>query len=486
MSPHSHSSEVSVKQQFGGQQYYQPSTQSNSSSNPGLPVSGHQTPLNNPALNFNYIVGEIDDFISNTNTNTDLNRSLEEEEEDEIESSNSSMDEMIITGAGNLLDDFFLSNDPNGNIKNEAFDAQFNDMNMLNIDGSHLDYQYINYGGPISHQNQYHQTHQLQQEHHTHSMPQQQQQQLNYDENKCSTFDNISMPNNQIIKSSMACSSSNLLDLNSIKQETVVDESNSSFCSSSDTMSLSYMSSNAEQHKYGSSLEPPPPMSSAALASMSKQNRLNYEKRYGPIVVRPRKNPAPTLASGRKSKYTELPADEERKREIRRSRNRQAAEKCKQKRSEIEEKLEVDLKNLLNEQNSIHNEQQQLTETKQRLELIYKQHIENCAHKSNSSHAGLVYQQQTTMPIGYSTQHVQNQALSQHANLNEYSMLANNNNNNYQYSLVVNAVPYESSSSSSSSSSTGSYTQHRQLNQIIQQQSKQINHQQSNYNYENI
>ena len=475
MSPHSHSSEVSVKQQFSGQQYYQPSNQSNSSKNPGQPGSGHQQPLNNPALNFNYIVGEIEDFISNTNNNTDLNRSLEEEEEDEIESSNSSMDEMIITSAGNLLDDFFLSNDPTGSIKNEAFDAQFNDMNMLNIDNSHLDYQYINYGSinNNNNQNQYHQTHQL------HSMP---QQQLNYEENKCSTFENISMPN-QIIKNAIPCSS-NLLDLNSIKQETVVDESNSSFCSSSDTMSLSYTST-VEQHKYGSSLEQPPPMSSAALASMSKQNRLNYEKRYGPIVVRPRKNPAPTLASGRKSKYTELPADEERKREIRRSRNRQAAEKCKQKRSEIEEKLEIDLKNLLNEQNSLHNEQQQLNETKQRLELIYKQHIENCAHKSNVSHAGLVYQQ-TAMPIAYSTQHV----LSQHANLNEYSMLGNNNSNNYQYSLVVNAAPYESTSSTASSSTNAnsSYTQHRQLNQLIQQQqqSKSINHQQSNYNYENI
>ena len=98
-------------------------------------------------------------------------------------------------------------------------------------------------------------------------------------------------------------------------------------------------------------------MSAAAYKKMSQQSRVAHEKRYGPIVVRPRKNPAPTLASGRKSKYTVLAAEEERKREIRRSRNRQAAEKCKQKRGEIEEQLELRLKYLEGEKGSVLNAQ---------------------------------------------------------------------------------------------------------------------------------
>jgi hypothetical protein len=89
------------------------------------------------------------------------------------------------------------------------------------------------------------------------------------------------------------------------------------------------------------------------LVTVNNLNKTKIEKRYGPIVVRPRKNPAPTLRTGRKSKYIALTAEEEQKRELRRKRNRQAAEKCKLKRSEIEDKLEIDLKNLMSEQNNI-------------------------------------------------------------------------------------------------------------------------------------
>ena len=100
---------------------------------------------------------------------------------------------------------------------------------------------------------------------------------------------------------------------------------------------------------------------------------IRIQKQYGPIVVKPRTNPAPTLKTGRKSKYISLSTEEEEKRDKRRSRNRQAAEKCKQKRIEIEEKLEINLKNLMAEQKSIQLEKQKLLEEKLHLEKILKQ-----------------------------------------------------------------------------------------------------------------
>jgi len=117
--------------------------------------------------------------------------------------------------------------------------------------------------------------------------------------------------------------------------------------------------------------------------SNNKNSSTKIEKRYGPIVVRPRNNPAPTLNTGRKSKYIALTVDEERKREMRRSRNRQAAEKCKQKRIEIEDQLEDNLKYLLNQQKSIQLEKQKLLEEKLHLEKILKQHNDNMCSNSN-------------------------------------------------------------------------------------------------------
>jgi fos-like antigen len=45
--------------------------------------------------------------------------------------------------------------------------------------------------------------------------------------------------------------------------------------------------------------------------------------------------PAPTLATGRKSKDTELPPDEARKRQDRRERNKEAAARCRRKREDL-------------------------------------------------------------------------------------------------------------------------------------------------------
>ena len=119
--------------------------------------------------------------------------------------------------------------------------------------------------------------------------------------------------------------------------------------------------------------------------TIRKNGKLVNEKHYGPIVVRPRKNPAPTLASGRKSKYAQLTTDEEYRREIRRRRNRLAAEKCKLKRNEIEEKLEMDLVNLNNEYHAINRENEVLLAKKMRLEKILNEHTQTCISGSSSS-----------------------------------------------------------------------------------------------------
>ncbi|RNA29742.1 proto-oncogene c-Fos-like [Brachionus plicatilis] len=89
--------------------------------------------------------------------------------------------------------------------------------------------------------------------------------------------------------------------------------------------------------------------------------------KWGPIKVRPRQRPAPTLASGRKSKNTVLSPDEERKREERRKRNREAAEKCKQNRESVVKSLERNYESLVNEQKKLLFEQDTLLKEKGRL-----------------------------------------------------------------------------------------------------------------------
>ncbi|UJR30276.1 hypothetical protein I4U23_017814 [Adineta vaga] len=60
---------------------------------------------------------------------------------------------------------------------------------------------------------------------------------------------------------------------------------------------------------------------------------------YGPINIKVRQSAAPTLATGRCSKFVELQGDAAVKREIRRKRNREAAKKLKEKRANIEDDL---------------------------------------------------------------------------------------------------------------------------------------------------
>ena len=45
----------------------------------------------------------------------------------------------------------------------------------------------------------------------------------------------------------------------------------------------------------------------------NNNSSIKIQKQYGPIVVKPRTNPAPTLKTGRKSMYIKLSAEEEEK-----------------------------------------------------------------------------------------------------------------------------------------------------------------------------
>ena len=183
--------------------------------------------------------------------------------------------------------------------------------------------------------------------------------------------------------------------------------------------------------------------------TVKKNGKLVNEKHYGPIVVRPRKNPAPTLASGRKSKYAQLTAEEEYRREIRRRRNRLAAEKCKFKRNEIEEKLEIDLVNLHNEHHILKGENETLLAKKLRLEKLLNEHTQTCSSGSsnttNSNVTNIVIANidyQTNTQINYSlnhtnssqlhTAHNDNQAYFSNDSFNTSIYSTNNNTFNQQ------------------------------------------------------
>lgn len=105
----------------------------------------------------------------------------------------------------------------------------------------------------------------------------------------------------------------------------------------------------------------PEPMSNA----LHETNVNSFEEvnviEFGPIKVKPRKRPAPTLATGRRSKYEILTADEEQKRNVRRARNRAAAERVRLSRLAVEQQL-------LDQISQLETEEHQLTEQVENLE----------------------------------------------------------------------------------------------------------------------
>ncbi|CAF1130120.1 unnamed protein product [Rotaria sp. Silwood1] len=96
---------------------------------------------------------------------------------------------------------------------------------------------------------------------------------------------------------------------------------------------------------------------------------------YGPINVTVRPSAAPTLATGRRSKFAKLEGDAAIKREIRRKRNREAARKLKEKREFIERQLELKISELESQQQDLLMTVKNLELYKGQLEIQYRQVI---------------------------------------------------------------------------------------------------------------
>ncbi|CAF3791130.1 unnamed protein product [Rotaria magnacalcarata] len=103
---------------------------------------------------------------------------------------------------------------------------------------------------------------------------------------------------------------------------------------------------------------------SEASSSLSSSNIVQY----GPLQVRLCRRPAPTIATGRRSKHLVLIGEEAVKREKRREKNREAARKLKEKRQCIEDELSQKLQELQGEHINLQNYLQQLQQRKTNLQ----------------------------------------------------------------------------------------------------------------------
>jgi hypothetical protein len=92
--------------------------------------------------------------------------------------------------------------------------------------------------------------------------------------------------------------------------------------------------------------------------------------KYGPITVNPRKQPSKTLFTGRRSKYEVLSGEEEEKRRQRRERNRIAATKCRVKRDDILNDLELACNHAMNQYTHLLNVIEQLEQRKSHLQSL--------------------------------------------------------------------------------------------------------------------
>ena len=108
---------------------------------------------------------------------------------------------------------------------------------------------------------------------------------------------------------------------------------------------------------------------------------------YGPLQIRLCRKPAPTIATGRRSKHLVLIGEEAMKREKRREKNREAARKLKEKRQSIEDELNQKLKELENENSNLQNHLHQLKGRKQiledKLENIFTQSLDELLSNDN-------------------------------------------------------------------------------------------------------
>lgn len=116
----------------------------------------------------------------------------------------------------------------------------------------------------------------------------------------------------------------------------------------------------------------------------SENSRTSYDDNdiieFGPIKVKPRKKPAPTLATGRRSKYEILSIDEEQKRDVRRARNRAAAERVRISRLNIEQKLLEQIEQLKKQEQFLTDDVETLQHQKLHLETRLFTHEQMCSN----------------------------------------------------------------------------------------------------------
>jgi hypothetical protein len=117
--------------------------------------------------------------------------------------------------------------------------------------------------------------------------------------------------------------------------------------------------------------------------SLSENSSASYDDNndiieFGPIKVKPRKKPAPTLATGRRSKYEVLSPQEEQKRDIRRARNRAAAERVRLSRLNVEQQLQGQINVLEEQEQKLLNKVQMLHHQKLHLETRLFTHDKIC------------------------------------------------------------------------------------------------------------
>jgi len=105
---------------------------------------------------------------------------------------------------------------------------------------------------------------------------------------------------------------------------------------------------------------------------------------FGPIKVKPRRKPAPTLATGRRSKYEALTPEEEHKREMRRARNRAAAERVRISRLNVEQDLQGQIDALEYQEQKLHMNIQMLENHKLQLQSRLSTHERICSSRNVS------------------------------------------------------------------------------------------------------
>jgi hypothetical protein len=99
---------------------------------------------------------------------------------------------------------------------------------------------------------------------------------------------------------------------------------------------------------------------------------------FGPIIVKRRKKPAPTLSTGRRSRYEVLSPEEEYKRDVRRALNRAAADRVRINRLNVEQELQGQIDALEEQEKVLLNNVQVFQSQKLHLETRLTTHEKIC------------------------------------------------------------------------------------------------------------